>query len=58
MIKLLLILLFLFSTCDNKIQDKVQFKPIFYKSDYVTWWDVQYGQEEAQNMDIYLRGKC
>jgi acetyl esterase/lipase len=53
---LIFILLFLFSACDYKIQNEGQFKPIFYKSNYVTWWDVQYGQEETQNMDIYLRG--
>ena len=52
-ISLLLILI----TCSKNDLNKQQFKPIFYNSNYVTWWDVVYGNEETQNMDIYLRGK-
>ena len=48
---LLIIILFIIG-CNSENE----LKPIFYKSNYITWWDVKYGIEETQNMDIYLRG--
>ena len=43
-------------TCSNDVRYKNQLKPVFYNSNYVKWWDLQYGNEKTQNMDIYLRG--
>ena len=51
--KKLFLILFLTTSCNSNKDSK----PIFYKSNYVTWWDVKYGIEETQNMDIYLRGQ-
>ena len=30
---------------------------IYYSSNYVTAWDVSYGEEDRQKMDVYLRGQ-
>ena len=40
--------------------DKKEVSPqnlIYYASNYVTDWDVEYGLEDRQKMDIYLRGQ-
>ena len=49
-----IIILFIIGFIGCNSENKL--KPIFYKSNYITWWDIKYGIEETQNMDIYLRG--
>jgi len=51
--KILLLIIFFITSCNSNKNSK----PVFYKSNYVTLWDVKYGIEETQNMDIYLRGQ-
>lgn len=52
-----LIIILVFSCTSNDQEVAKNFTPIFYNSNYVTWWDVEDGEEERQNMDIYLRGQ-
>jgi acetyl esterase/lipase len=56
-----LILFFLalvFISCEYRnTHDNKSFKPVYYSSNYVTDWDVEYGSEGRQKMDIYLRGQ-
>ncbi|MBC23161.1 MAG: hypothetical protein CMJ32_04510 [Phycisphaerae bacterium] len=36
--------------------DDTDCKPVFYRSNYITMWDVPYGDHQRQVMDIHLRG--
>ena len=51
-------LMFLFFINNNALdKNEKLFKPIYYSSNYVTDWDVSYGEEDRQKMDVYLRGQ-
>jgi acetyl esterase/lipase len=55
LIYIFLALFLMACSTENVIPPK---KPIiFYASNYVTDWDVSYGNEERQKMDIHLRGQ-
>ena len=41
----------------NQEKDNKALNPIYYSSNYVTAWDVSYGEEDRQKMDVYLRGQ-
>ena len=54
----ILLVLFCFSISCQIDKNKVSTQNlIYYASNYVTEWDVEYGSEDRQKMDVYLRGQ-
>ena len=46
-----------FMNQEKEGKDNKSLNPIYYSSNYVTAWDVSYGEEGRQKMDVYLRGQ-